>query len=357
MKATHVYKGHPPIHCCCDTTWRRLPNGDQAIFFLTGGRHEPEPGNFVAMCRSRDEGKSWSPPHCIVRNDPHPLPPQPTVTLNEARPEGPRPLTSWAVTLSEVVVHDGVVTVYLQVHHGRFDHWQTATISSADSGHTWGAPVSFEPLPRRSMIRNLYRTSWGEWLLPYQYYDVITTPEASVLHDGSHERPWNGVLIGPTPNGPWSDGRRLQGARGWAEVNVVERRDGRLILLSRTDSADGKSPNELLRSESDDRGRTWSPFRRSGIPNPGSKFRLFRLRDGRILLLHNPNPRPGDRNPLALWVSDDDMESWGVQRVITDFPGKLQYPDGEVDADERTLHFAFDYNRHDVLYWQVEIPR
>ena len=26
------------------------------------------------------------------------------------------------------------------------------------------------------------------------------------------------------------------------------------------------------------------------------------------------------------------------------------------DEDERFLHFAFDYNRHDVIYWKIEIP-
>lgn len=356
-RSFHVYKGFPPIHCCCDSTWRRLPNGDQAIFFLTGGRHEPEPGNFVAMCRSEDEGETWSAPQCIVRNDPNPMPPQPTVTLNYASPHGPYSLSSWAVTLSEVVVHEGIITVYLQVHHGRFDHWQTATISSADNGQTWSEPVPFEPLPRRSMIRNLYRTSWGEWLLPYQYYAPTGDWRRSSREDGSFETPWNGVLIGPSPNGPWTDCQPIQGAWGWSEVNVVELRDGRLVMLSRTDYADGTAPHELLRTESTDRGRTWSPFRRSGIPNPGSKFRLFRLSDGRILLLHNPSPQLGVRNPLALWISDDDMETWSVKKLVTDFPGPLQYPDGEVSADERTLHFAFDYNRHDVLYWQMEIPQ
>jgi hypothetical protein len=35
----------------------------------------------------------------------------------------------------------------------------------------------------------------------------------------------------------------------------------------------------------------------------------------------------------------------------------LAYPDGVVDQDERYLHFAFDYNRHDVIYWGAELPK
>lgn len=333
-----AYKGFPPSHCCCDSAWRRLPGGEQGIFFLTGGNGEPEPGNFVALVRSGDEGETWGALETVI-----------------TRPDG-------AVTLSEVVVREGVITIYVQIHDGHFGRWRTAVIRSTDNARTWSAPVEFAPVPRRSMIRNLYRASWGEWFLPYQYYEPADgeTEEAPVW-GASLKRPWNGVLSAPTPDGPWTDGGRIRGASGWAEVNVVELRDGRLVMLARSDGE-----GALLRSESADHGRTWSPYVRSGIENPGSKFRLFRLRDGRILLLHNPSGRTShpnskrvclvNRNPLALWISDDDMATWGRRQVITDFPGMLAYPDGEVDEEERHLHLAFDYNRHDVIYWRVAIP-
>lgn len=332
-----VYKGFPPNHACCDSTWRRLPNGQQAVFFLTGNNGEPQPGNFIALCRSSDEGETWGEFETVLTNG-----------------EG-------AATFSEVVIHQGVITIYAQIHLGAFDHWETVTIQSHDSGKSWSAPEIFTPLPRRSMIRNLYQTSWGEWVLPYQYYDVQDHWTSSVMTDGSLDCPWNGVLIDSSPNGPWQDSQRIQGALRWAEVNVVELSDGRLVILSRS-----QGTGILLQSESTDRGHSWSAYAPTDIPNPGSKFRLFRLRDGRIALLHNPSGRvthPNskrncavNRNPLALWISDDDMNSWDYQRVITDFPGMLAYPDGEIDEDERFLHFAFDYNRHDVIYWKIEIP-
>lgn len=332
-----VYKGNFPNQCCCDSTWRRLPGGEQGVFFLTGGRWEPEPGNFVALCRSFDEGETWGEAETVISN-----------------PDG-------AVTLSEVVIWRGRIDVYVQIHKGKFDHWKTAVIRSSDNGRSWSTPEEFAPLPKRSMIRNLYLTNRNGWLLPFQYYDPTGSWEESVLNDGSMKNPWNGVLIGPSPDGPWEQGGRIQGANGWAEVNVVELRDGRIVMLSRSDG-DGA----LLRSESSDGGHTWGPYERSDIPNPGSKFRLFRLKDGRIVLLHNPtgvtshpNSKMGaavHRNPLALWVSDDDMRTWGQKKLITDFPGMLAYPDGEVDAEERFIHFAFDYNRHNVIYWKVAIP-
>ena len=123
----------------------------------------------------------------------------------------------------------------------------------------------------------------------------------------------------------------------------------------------------LYRSESIDRARTWTQPVATDIPNPGSKFRLFRLGDGRIVLVHNPNAmtkHPNskhqatcNRNPLALWVSDDDMATWGYQRVLTSFPGMLAYPDGVVDESEEYVHFCIDYNRHDVIYWGARLPQ
>ena len=122
----------------------------------------------------------------------------------------------------------------------------------------------------------------------------------------------------------------------------------------------------LWRGESSDRGRTWSELVATDIPNPGSKFRLFRLRDGRIALVHNPNPQTHhpnskhtaacNRTPLALWVSADDLATWGYQRILTDFPGHLAYPDGVVDEAEEYVHFVFDYNRHDIIYWGARLP-
>jgi hypothetical protein len=55
-----VYKGCPPDHCCCDATLRILPDGEFAVFFLTGGPIEPDIDNHVAMCRSTEPGVVWT---------------------------------------------------------------------------------------------------------------------------------------------------------------------------------------------------------------------------------------------------------------------------------------------------------
>ncbi len=320
-----VYRGTYPDTLCCDSTWRRLPDGSQAVFFLTGGIIEPSSENYVAICRSTDEGCTWSSPAVVARN-----------------PEG-------AVLLTEVTVIDSLITVYLQFHQGRFADWRVATIESSDNAHTWTEPREFAPLPQRAFIRNLYQTSWGEYLLPYQFYPASPGGKLtdSPLTGNVVSDPQNGVLISPHPSADseWQSSARLNGARGWSEVNLVELNNEQLSMLTRSDGA-----GVLLRSDSNDRGRTWSAWERTLIPNPSSKFRLFRLSDQRTLLLHNPTSEIGRRNPLALWISSNDMQSWDEQYLISDYPGQLAYPDGSVDTDESQLCFAFDHNRHEIIH-------
>lgn len=322
---SHVYKGAPPDHCCCDQALRLLPNGEFGCIFMTGGDHEPRKENYVAMCRSLDRARTWSGPETVLKFDDR------------------------GCLLSEVFVHGDTITIMAETHDGFFENWRNFTLTSTDSGATWGELVPFEPAPRRSFIRNLFVTSWGEWLLPLQTYDTVETPEASPLKDGSFKQAYNGALISSDEGETWERSDLIGPLSGWAENNIVELSDGRLVMFVRADGT-----GVIYRSESTDRGRTWVSLEPTDIPNPGSKFRLHKLSDGRIVLIHNTNPKA--RNPLSMWISDDDLDTWGYQRVLTDFPGALQYPDGFVDEEEGYVHFAFDYNRHDVICWSAELP-
>lgn len=331
-----VYKGDPPNCTCCDQALRILCNGEWIVVFMTGGSTEPAPENWVALCRSTDQGETWGPAETVLRR------------------------SDRGCTFTEVQIENGEIIVHVNVHAGFLDEWWNYTVRSRDNGRTWSEPALFEPLPRRALLRNIYKATWGDWIAPYQYYPPTGDPNASPLKDGSFEKVLIGTLVSRDRGQTWTDSNRLQ-SRCWAEDNVVELRDGRLVMLNRADGT-----GCLWRSESTDRGRTWTGPCRTDIPNPGSKFRLFRLRDGRIAMIHNPNPQTThpnskhyahcNRNPLALWISADDLQSWGYRRTLVDFPGMLAYPDGVLSDDERVIHFAFDYNRHDVIYYGACLP-
>ena len=324
---THVYKGSPPDHCVCDQALRRLPNGDWVIIFMTGGDHEPRKENYVVLCRSKDRGVTWSKPEEVLRYD------------------------NRACLLSEVIVHRQEIRVMITSHLGYFDDWRNFVLTSKDNGYTWDEPAPFTPMPQRAFLRNLYISIRGEWFMPFQSYDTMQDTAVSPLRDGAFKQARNGVLISSDAGSTWTKSISIGPTPGWAENNVVELSDGRLVMLIRADRT-----GYLKRSESTDRGRTWSLPESTDIPNPGTKFRLHRLTTGRIVLIHNPNPNCGIRNPLAMWVSDNDMATWFCKRVLTDFPGQLQYPDGFVDEEEGYVHFAFDYNRHDLIYVGAKLP-
>jgi hypothetical protein len=324
----HVYKGTPGDHCVCDQALRILPSGQWVIVFMTGGDHEPRKENYIALVRSDDEGATWSRLEVVLQ------------------------LEDRGCLLSEVTVIDGEITIYGHDHEGFFEDWRCFTIRSIDEGKTWSARETFGPLPRRTFTRNLYQSTWGTRYLPFQTYDVTDDPGLSHLKDGSFEKGMNGVLISEDHGRSWTRSELIGPQKGWNENNLVESSDGRLMMLCRADGT-----GRLSYSESRDRGQTWSGWADADIPNPGTKFRLHRLSDGRIVLIHNPNGIRGVRNPLAIWVSEDDMVSWPHRRTITDFPGQLSYPDGVVSADETHVHFAFDYNRHDLIAVSSVIPQ
>ena len=332
-----VYKGYPPNHNCVGAVLRIMPDGEWLTFITTGGVKEPEIDNHVALCRSDNYGDVWGDLETVLRFD------------------------DKACLFSEATLQGDRLVVYVHTHDGRFGDWRNWTIFSTDNGRTWSEPEEFTPMPRRAFFWRLYQTSWGEWLLPYQIYPADGDPAETPLDDRSRFSARNGVLISSDEGATWDVSESGGLTHGWAESNVVELSDGRLVLLIRADGT-----GYLVRSESADRGRTWSEPVPTQIPNPGTKFRLHRLSDGRIVLINNPNTatkHPNSkmaancaRNPLSMWISDDDMQTWGFRRVLTDFPGMLAYPDGDLDPTEEYVHFVFDYNRHDVIYWGAQLP-
>ena len=137
---------------------------------------------------------------------------------------------------------------------------------------------------------------------------------------------------------------------GLLEPTCVRLKDGRVVMLMRAEWG-----GSLWRAESKDNGRTWTEAWETGIPNPSSKAHLVRLPHGRIALLHNATGQRGvwgRRDPLSIWISDDEMKSWAIQEDVL-HGGMLAYPNGMV-LDGR-LVFAYDRNRRQAWFVEVEL--
>ena len=94
-----------------------------------------------------------------------------------------------------------------------------------------------------------------------------------------------------------------------------------------------------------DKGETWSPLKKTEMPAAATSHNLLRLRDGRLLLTHNPT-KPPLRTELTARISDDEGATWGEPVEITrveparddediysrqvTYPSAVQLPDGHV---------------------------
>jgi len=332
-----------PNQLVCDTTLRELPDGSWVMVMPGGGPTEPHPDNRVFLTRSLDQGATWT----ALR--------QLDFGLGEV-----------AQTVSHLMVVGERCTLFTQSHNGGFGDWRAWMLRSDDLCRSWSAP---EPMPgflaERSFIRPHLITCDGRLVLPWQHYlrsDAGATDlnEGRFFHVVRDSR--NGVLVSEDGGESWVSHGMIRLSddpeyHAWAEPTIAELHDGRLAMLIR---ADGKGC--LYRADSPDGGLTWPEFAEpTDIPNPGSKATLLGLPDGRLALLHNPSTQ--GRWPLALWISDDDMRTWGYQQMLVeeslDGPMSglgLSYPDGFVSRDGRTIHFVFDDNRHRAVYGAAPVP-
>lgn len=338
-----VYDGVAPNKLVCDTTLRELPDGSWILFMLAGGDTEPLPQNHIGVTRSQDQGRTWTP-------------------LEPFNTGLPRTGNTIGQCPSEVMIHDGRCTLFFSTQARHWDtHWQSWLLTSDDNFKTCNAPSEAPGrFKHRTFLRNHLVTRDGRLVVPFQHYIGPDDEQSKPPLDRALANPRNGVLMSSDGGATWSEHGNIRLTPndryfGWAENNVVELSDGRLMMLVRADGLGGV----LYRAESPDGGRSWPEFAsRTEIPNPGSKATLYPLGDDSVALLHNPNPN--HRSPLALWISFDGMQTWPYQRILVrescDGPqGRLNYPDGFVSRDKQWLHFAFDDNRHRAVVYSAKI--
>ncbi len=337
---------------------RRVAAGRLMCTWTTGGFSEPTDGNFTMVSYSDDDGRTWTPPRVLFRHTHRGL-----------------------FTTELFVPREGEIHAFLQTY--KLGVWMTQLQSyraiSRDGGHTWIGPHSIPGGIHNVWVNQGIVHSSGRWVIPVSWAEQMGDEWCEPMVGAPPMMPQVGERVPPLVQLPYGSDHPLiyKTANAWAHRNhryvvgailaddqgatfrlrgylchdaprhffepkVVELSDGAIALLTR-EIQDGW----LWRSESRDGGETWSPLRRTDIPNPSSKVRLLRARDGRIFLLHNPCGTDGQswgrRNPLSLWISDDDMRSWSVKvDLVKDSARNLNYPDGYLDEEARELRFAWE---------------
>lgn len=190
---------------------------------------------------------------------------------------------------------------------------------SKDEAKTWGEPTLCTPPEGYYVVNNdrVVQLQSGRLVIPAARHNVPGgrwTARAVALcfvsdDNGKTWRKGRGELEGPK-----------QSKTGLQEPGVVELKDGKLLMLCRTDQGC------QYRSCSADGGDTWSPAEPTDIQSPVSPASVKRIpKTGDLLLVWNDHAKVdaahrAKRTPFTAAVSRDEGKTWGKAKVLEDDP-------------------------------------
>ncbi len=238
--------------------------------------------------------------------------------------------------------------------------WRTTWISSQDHGETWSSPVQLvdgDNTGGRGPVKNpLLVLENGDWVAGASKEVTLEIDEAGKekgvwdcfadVAPAGHDQGlvWLRSLAVPLPADRDTPGSSFQGPgiiqpTLWqtpSDVTGTNAPPGSVHMLTRSSSG------YVMRSDSTDNGRTWSPAYPTVLPNNNSGLCLAYLpphrfaslssddfisarSNGRVYIAHNPNSGNwGARTPLVISISDDQGETWKTWKTLED----LKPPDG-----------------------------
>jgi predicted neuraminidase len=135
--------------------------------------------------------------------------------------------------------------------------------------------------------------------------------------------------------------------RGVIQPALFETPSGAIRMLMRSARI-----GRICEAVSNDEGETWSEARPTSMPNPNSGIDAVRLRDGRVVLCHNPVER--GRTPLVLSVSDDGGETFREALVLESEPGEYSYP-ALIEASSGEVHVTYTWRRERIAHAAVDL--
>lgn len=193
---------------------------------------------------------------------------------------------------------------------------------SADGGLTFGEPTLVTDAPGYHVMNNdrVIRLTSGRLLVP-----VASTPDVKTDNHFMC-RTWISDDAGHT----WrvSAGTVDYAERGAMEPEVLEMKDGRVLMIIRTQLG------HIAAAWSDDGGDTWSEASDWGVRAPEAPSTLRRIPStGDLLLIWNDNYEAGaghggKRSPLTVALSRDEGKTWLHKKSIETSEGASSFTSG-----------------------------
>ncbi len=208
------------------------------------------------------------------------------------------------------------------------EEWWGMISTSDNQGLTWSEPKA---LPRDTYgpVRN----------------KPVELPEGWLLCGSSTENAGWRVHM-EWMRSPGKDFGRTKPLNTSIEFNAIQptilvHRPDKIQILCRT------RHGRIIESWSEDRGRHWSPFKRTLLPNPNSAIDAVMLSDGRSLLVYNHSTE--DRSVLNVAVSPDG-KNWEAALVLENTPGvECSYP-AVIQANDGKVHVTYSWKRERIKH-------
>jgi predicted neuraminidase len=240
---------------------------------------------------------------------------------------------------------DGLVWLFYVCRYG--ETWSKSRIKakiSRDNAETWSDSfiVAFD---LGMMVRNRpLLLANGDYLLP-------------VYHETGEDREVVGAdsvsmfLRYDPRTHEWSESGQIRSAKGNIQPAVAAVDGDHLVAYCRRGGGYGPtSDGYLVRAESFDNGRSWTPGVDSQFPNPNAAVDFLRLRNGHLLLVYNRSMEA--RTPLSIAISADRDASYSQRRDLLTGEGPYAYPYAIQSRDDK-IHLVFTSQERTVINHMV----
>lgn len=185
---------------------------------------------------------------------------------------------------------------------------------------------------QQHITNELYlRLGWMPRAHPSRIGNRLLLP---LYHDGFS---FSLIAISDDDGETWRCSQPLIGG-GNIQPSLTQRRDGTLVAWMRDN---GPPPHRVMKSESTDRGETWSEVVDIALPNPGSGVEAVVLKNGHWLFIGNDTEE--GRHSLVVWVSTDEGRTWPVSRHLQQVAagqGSFSYP-SLIQSRDGSLHATY----------------
>ncbi len=329
----YIFEDDRPFKSCHASTLVALDQGDVLVSWF-GGTAEKD--SDVAIWISRRSGTTgeWSKP------------------LKIADEEG---IAHWNPVL--YVNRSGKILLFYKVGH-EITEWFTRMISSTDNGYTWMAPVELVPgdIGGRGPVRNKpIELACGTILAPAS----IERPDFS---SASHPIIWESFVdISYDQGETWTRSHKISlpqsmlgnqnpfHSRGLIQPTLWQSNHLDVHMLIRS------TEGFIFRSDSTDKGKTWSEAYPISVPNNNSGIDLVKLDNGYLLLVCTPisgMTTSSARTPLVLLGSTDNGRTWKEEFVLEDHPGEYSYP--AIITKDKQILITYTWKRERVAFWSIQ---